>query len=260
MEMKYKLLTLVLFLVVIGWVSPVWAADEALIIATEPPVLTESPAPVPLASGFDPLKYTLGPDDAVDISVMRHPEFSGVYPINAEGKIQYKFVGDMEVVGLTKAQLEQRIRDVLSVYIKDPEVSVTVTEYKSKYFYVLGQVAAPGKYYMRGDTITVREAVFEAGLPRESAAMRKCQLITPSFKVKPKIRPVNLYEILYGGNLKLNINMSPGDIFYVPSTVMAKVISVISPVSTAAGVASAGPESASTARTAADTLSGRPGR
>jgi len=65
--------------------------------------------------GFDPLKYTLGPDDAVEISVMRHPEFSGVYPINKEGKLQYKFVGDIEVNDLTKAQLEQKAIKVTKV-------------------------------------------------------------------------------------------------------------------------------------------------
>ena len=37
---------------------------------------------------FDPMQFTLGPDDTVEISVMRHPEFSGSYPINQEGKLQ----------------------------------------------------------------------------------------------------------------------------------------------------------------------------
>jgi len=49
---------------------------------------------------FDPTKYTLGPDDKIEIAIQRHPEFSGVYPVNLEGKIQYKFVGDIEVSGL----------------------------------------------------------------------------------------------------------------------------------------------------------------
>ncbi len=64
--------------------------------------------PMPNAKYFDPVKYTLGPNDSVEISVMRHPEFSGVFPINLEGKIQYKFVGDMDVTGLTKAEMEKK--------------------------------------------------------------------------------------------------------------------------------------------------------
>jgi polysaccharide export outer membrane protein len=212
----------------------------------------------PRTSNFDPLTYTLGPDDAIEISVMRHPEFSGTYPINQEGKIQYKFVGDMEVNGLTKAELEQRIRDVLSTYVKNPEVNITVTDYRSKYFYVLGEVGTPGKYYMRSETMSVREAVFEAGLPTVSAAMRKCRLISPSFRGNGKVRGVDLYAILYGGNLKKNINMHPGDVLYVPSTVMAKLIRVINPVTTTVGLAASGPDSASTGRTATGTLRGKP--
>ena len=213
----------------------------------------------PLNTGlFDPLKYTLGADDTVEISVMRHPEFSGIYIIDQEGKLQYKFVGDMDVRGLTKAQLEQKIKDALATYINSPEVNVTIIAYRSKVIYVLGEVSAPGKYYMRSETIPVREAVFEAGLPNASAAMRKCQLITPSAKGTPKVKNVNLYSILYGGNLKRNIDMHPGDVLYVPSTIMAKIIKVINPVASTVGIAASGPDSAATGRTAVETLQGRP--
>jgi polysaccharide export outer membrane protein len=232
-------------------------AIEIQLPEAKPAASATSPAK---ASQFDPMTYTLGPDDAIDIAVMRHPEFSGVYPVNQEGKMQYKFVGDMDVNGLTKAELEQRIRDVLSTYVKNPEVNVTVMEYRSKYFYVLGEVGAPGKYYMRSETMPVREAVFEAGLPTVSAAMRKCRLISPSFRGDGKVRSVDLYAILYGGNLKKNINMRPGDVLYVPSTIMAKVIRVINPVASTVGIASSGPTNASSTKTAMDTLSGRPTR
>jgi polysaccharide export outer membrane protein len=204
--------------------------------------------------GFDPLKYTLGPDDAVEIAVMRHPEFSGLYPINQEGKLQYKFVGDIDVTGLTKQQLEQKIKIALSTYVNSPEVNVTVVEYRSKYIYVLGEVGAPGKYYMRSEAIPVREAVFEAGLPTTSAAMRKCRLITPSVGGNPRVREVDLYSILYGGNLKKNITMRPGDVLYVPSTIMAKVIRVINPVASTMGIAGGSVDSAATGKTAAETL------
>ena len=127
-----------------------WAQSDGIprVIETERTVEIQLPSSsdsnvTASTGGFDPLKYTLGPDDAVEISVMCHPEFSGVYPINKEGKLQYKFVGDIEVNGLTKAQLEQKIKDALSVYVHSPEVNVTVTEYRSKVIYIIGEVAAP---------------------------------------------------------------------------------------------------------------------
>ncbi len=204
---------------------------------------------------FDPLKYTLGPDDVVEISVMRHPEFSGIYPVNQEGKLQYKFVGDFEVAGMTKLELEQKIKQIISNYVISPEVNVTVIEYKSKVFYVLGEVGLPGKFFMRSESIPVREAVFMAGLPAQTAAMRKCQIITPDKSGHAKVKKVNLYYVLYSGNLKKNIDMKHGDVLYVPSTVMAKIIRVISPVSSTVGLASSTPASASSGKTAVQTLS-----
>lgn len=202
----------------------------------------------------DPTRYTLGPDDVVEVVVLRHTEFNGVFPVNLEGKIQYKFVGDIEVTGLTKKELEEKVRKTLSAYIINPEVNVTILEYRSKIIYVLGEVGAPGKYYMRSETIPVREAVVQAGLPTLSAAMRRCRLITPTDKGNPKIKDVDLYSLLYGGDLKKNIEMRPGDVLYVPATVMAKVVRIINPVTSAVGVASSGPEGVNSGRAAGQAM------
>ncbi len=190
------------------------------------------------------MKYTLGPDDMIQIDVRRHPEFSGPYTINAESKIEYRFVGDVIVDGLTKVQLQDRLARILSEYIIEPEVNVQITSYLSKVFYVVGEVNRPGKFYMKGNTVTVREALIQAGLPTQSASMRRCRLIAPSAEKKNQYKDVNVYELLYGGDLKENIDIKPGDVLYVPSTIIAKIIRIISPVSNAvseaAGSAAAG--------------------
>lgn len=219
----------------------------------EEPELVKSES-LPINTFSDPTRYTLGPDDVIEILVMRHPEFSGQFPINLEGKIQYKFVGDLEITGLTKKELEQKLKDILANYIIKPEVNVTIIEYRSKVIYVIGEVGTPGKYYMRSETIPVREAVVQAGLPTLSAAMRKCSLITPDKNGNIKKRNVDLYSLLYGGDLSKNIDMHAGDVLYVPATVMAKVIRVINPVTSAVGVASSGPSEASAARTSLESL------
>lgn len=203
---------------------------------------------------FDSVKYTLGPDDVIEVSVMRHPEFSGIFPINSEGKIQYKFVGDIDIKGMTKKQVEEKLTKVLSNYLVGPEVSVTITEFKSKFIFVLGEVGQPGKYYIKSETISVRDAVVNSGLPTHSAAMRKCSLITPDKSGRVRNRAVNIFAILYNGDLRHNIEMKPGEILYVPATVMAKVIRVINPVATTVGLAASPAEDTSAARSAAKAL------
>ena len=198
----------------------------------------------------DPMKYVLGPDDVIQIDVMRHPEFTGIYPVNLEGKIQYKFVGDIEVEGLTKKELEDKIGNIIANFVVSPEINVTVLEYKSKVVYVLGEVAQPGKYYLRSESLPVREAVVQAGLPLQSAAMRKCRIITPAKDGNAKVKSVDLYSVLYGGNLKHNYEMHAGDVLYVPCTVMAKMIRIINPVTATVNGAAAGPTGASSGKSA----------
>ncbi|MFA5262095.1 MAG: polysaccharide biosynthesis/export family protein [Candidatus Omnitrophota bacterium] len=100
-------------------------------------------------------RYTLGPTDVIQVNVMRHPEVSGDYFINQEGKIQYEFVGDIQVTGKTKDEAAKLIAEKLSEYIISPEVSVKITGYNSKVVYVVGEVGRPGKIFMRGDTISI---------------------------------------------------------------------------------------------------------
>ncbi len=128
-------------------------ANELKIVETNNTIEIHTPAVQAAAQSasavnsaqFDPLKYTLGAEDVVEITVMRHPEFSGTYPINQEGKLQYKFVGDIDVVGFTKLQLEQKIKEIISNFVISPEVNVTVIDYKSKFVYMLGESGRPGK-------------------------------------------------------------------------------------------------------------------
>lgn len=254
---KYFVFIFALFLVTArSWAAQENPPEDLKVISDSTELSAEKPEPLTkMASAFvDPIKYTLGPDDVIEISVMRHPEFSGVYPVNLEGKIQYKFVGDIEVSGLNKKELERKIQDAISSFVLSPAVTVTIIEYKSKVIYVLGEVGAPGKYIMRSDSIPVREAVVNAGLPTLAAAMRRCRIITPAKNNKAITKVVDLYSILYGGNLKENIDMHAGDVLYVPSTVMAKIVRVINPVTAAIGVSAAGPSDVNTGKQAVTTL------
>lgn len=197
-------------------------ASKKKVMPLPPAVATIAPS--------EPTRYTVGPDDVIEIVVRRHPEFSGQYPINAEGKIQYKFVGDIEIKGLSKTEVKDKISQILSKFVINPEVDVTILEYRSKVIYVIGEVGGPGKYYMKADQISLREAVVQAGLPTLSAAMRRTQLIRPDKTGKPKILIVDLYALLYEGKLNLDKVMFPGDVLVVPATFFAKVMRIISPV------------------------------
>jgi len=180
-------------------------------------------------------RYTLGANDVIEITVMRHPEVSGQFPINAEGKIQYNFVGDVVVSGITKEDAAKVIADRLAEYIVNPEVTIKIIAYNSKVIYVFGEVGAPGKVFMRGDTITIREALVQSGLPQLTGVLKKSWLITPSESGKVEKKPVNVYALMYEVDLRQNLVMNPGDVLFIPPTTMTKVLRAVTPVTTPVG-------------------------
>ena len=180
-------------------------------------------------------KYTLGADDVIDIVVMRHPEVSGEYIINKEGRIQYEFVGDLTLAGYTKEQAVKVLAKKLSTYILRPEISLKISGYNSKTVYVVGEVAHPGKIPMHGDTITVRYALLEAGLPLITAANDSSSIFTPAATGKVIRKKVNVEALLYKGDLRENYVLHPGDCLYVPATFLAKAMRYISPVTQPVG-------------------------
>lgn len=182
-------------------------------------------------------QYTLGATDEIEIKVMRHPEVSGKYEINQEGKIQYEFIGDVKISGLTKEDAEKMVAEKLAEYIISPEVSIKITGYNSKVVYVVGEVGRPGKIFMRGDTISIREALMAAGLPELTGVTRKSRLITPSDKGKGAVKTVDVYALLYEGDLTQNYTMKPGDVIFIPATFLTKAMRAIQPVAAPIGTA-----------------------
>ncbi len=211
-------------------IPPAVATPASAQISQQQTGTVQLPLSASLLRSSEEVHYTLGPDDVIQIVVQRHPEFSGTYPVNLEGKIQAGLIGDIDVTGYTKKELAEKVAKLISNYVINPDVSITILEYRSKYYLVIGEVNRPGKYFMRAETTTVKDAIVEAGLPMISAAMRKCRLITPAKNGKVKTKSVNIYEILYGGNLRKNIEVHPGDTLYVPATIMAKTFRMISPI------------------------------
>lgn len=157
--------------------APIMAYDPAMPFGSnEQTQEKEKVAPSPAASEQpviigEATPYTLGNGDVLQITVRNQADFSGQFVIGPDGKIQYTFVGDIEATGLTKAQLKEKLIKELDRFVKVPEISIAIITYNSKIVYVLGEVARPGKYPMKGDVISLRDAIVDAGLPTREAAL-----------------------------------------------------------------------------------------
>lgn len=187
--------------------------------------------------------YSLGIDDVITIIVRDQPDFSGRYVVDPDGNIQYNFVGDIKAEGKTKEQLKAEITEKLRRFVRYPEVAVMISEYRSKAVYVLGYVNSPGKYAMKGDRITVKEAIVAAGLPRADASINKVFVIRPSQHTadgKPQQKNVNVKKLLNKGESAEDFILQPGDTVVVNQRWFDKFVNnfsrLVGPVFQAASV------------------------
>ena len=105
----------------------------------------------------------------------------------------------------------------------DEAIEVRVTAFKSKVFYVLGEVARPGaKVYTGRDTVLT--AISQAK-PVVTGWTKRIQVIRPSVdKVNDaKIFEVNWERMVIHGDIRKNVLLQEGDIIYVPPTILAAI-------------------------------------
>src|ERR1019366_1887674 len=82
--------------------------------------------------------YKLGPGARIIIKVFGEEDLSMDVRLNDTGRLNYPFLGDLVVQGLTVAGLEQLItRGLRCSYLRDPTVTVLITEYRP--FFVNGE-------------------------------------------------------------------------------------------------------------------------
>jgi polysaccharide export outer membrane protein len=97
-------------------------------------------------------EYEIGPLDIVHVSVLGQSEMSGDFPVEADGTLNFPFVGHLKASAMTPQELEKKLVVLLSDgYLKKPQVAVTVKEYRSQRIFVTGEVSRPGPYSLHGD-------------------------------------------------------------------------------------------------------------
>jgi len=162
--------------------------------------------------------YRIGVDDTVSINVWRNPELSVNIPVRPDGKISMPLIGDVIAAGLTPEEVAKTIGEKLKNFIRDPNVTLMITELRSHEYLtrlrVTGAVTTPSSFnYRQG--MTVLDAVLAAGSINDFAAPNRTKLYR---RIENETNVVNIYlgDILDKGQLETNIELRPGDIITVP--------------------------------------------
>ena len=141
---------------------------------------------------------------------------SGIYSVSNEGTISFPLIGVIEVEGMTPADLERKLTELLADgYLRSPQVSVFVKELKSKSVAVLGEVRDPGSIAY-SERMTVIDAIARAGGFKEMAR-ENAVTVTRSTADSTKRYTVPVASISKGD--AENFYLRPGDVITVPRRV-----------------------------------------
>ncbi len=155
-------------------------------------------------------EFRIGPWDVLEVSVYGEEDYSGVrVQVTEDGRIKLPLVGEVDVIGLTQSELEEKLNQLFveKDIFQNPSVTVLVVERRSQRVSLLGAVATAGRQELLGRQ-KLLDVVAEAGgfttFDGEITLIREQQ---DPLKISIKD--------LVSGDERFNIPLQPNDIVYV---------------------------------------------
>jgi polysaccharide export outer membrane protein len=211
----------------------------------------------------DATNYVIGPEDVVTVTVFNEPSLSGQFRVENDGEFSFPFLGRVKAGGRTADEVALSIKARLADgYLRHPQVTVGVDQFRSQSVFVLGEVRTPGKYVLTGP-VTLLDALARAGAATNDAGP-EIQILHPKDAVvgsptlpnqrDAEVVTVNMREI-QDGRLSRNVRIRDGDTIFVPkaerffvvgmirnagSYILERNMTVLQAISTAGGVSERG--------------------
>jgi len=185
--------------------------------------------------------YVIGPEDVLLVDVFDVPELSKLsVEVGNDGNISVPLLGNVKAAGLTQHQLRDELADLWGKkYLQNPQVMVTIEQFKSRPVSVVGAVAKPGEYYLTGRR-TLVEVLAMAGGPANlgASAGKEVMIERPQgftdlpqadglTQTAPDKVSVELKKLLYSQNTDLNIEIKPFDIVSVSRAGVIYVVGAV---------------------------------
>lgn len=186
--------------------------------------------------------YVLGPRDSVNVRVLDLDEFDpkslGAIRIDDQGNIRLPLAGRIHASGLTVEQLEKQIAMRLSKEMKDPEVTVSIADYRNHPVSVLGAVKNPGVYQVTGRKTLFEVLSLAGGLNPDASNRIKITrlasegpLALPNGAADPTgqfyIAELNVRDVMEAKIPEVNIEVRQNDVITVPKAELVYVVGAV---------------------------------
>ncbi len=199
-------------------VAAVCLAGVAVAAALSACSAARSYPPAPASIDVPSLRYRIGPLDTLSIVVWRNPELSSTVTVRPDGLIAMPLVEDMQAAGRSPADLSRDIEKALGKYIRDPNVSIVVSNFQGIYadqIRIVGEAAKTQAVPYRLN-MTVLDVMIQVGGITDFADGNGAVLVRGAEGGKQY--GLRLKDLLKRGDISANVAMLPGDIIIVPQS------------------------------------------
>jgi polysaccharide biosynthesis/export protein len=174
-------------------------------------------------SGVSP-GYRVGPRDLLAIRVFEMPDLNTQpqHRVSEDGTISLPPLDDVQVAGLTEAEVAQKIKTLLEAkYAQRATVEVTVQEFRSRPISILGAVKSPGNLPFSGRW-TLLEALTAVGGVDESHGRELYVLRRADNGLSDQVA-ISLDDLLVRADPRVNIPLLANDLINVPAAAQVTI-------------------------------------
>jgi polysaccharide export outer membrane protein len=180
--------------------------------------------------------YLLGLDDQIGIWVAGLDELQGkTVGVDKTGYLSLPLIGRVRAAGLTIERFEQSLVEGYRVYIREPQIAVSLIESRSQPISIVGAVASPGAYQLHGGRTLLEMITKAGGLKNNAASFVKIMRPVASGPIALEganqdasgqfyCGEVNIKALMASASSKENIVLQPHDIVTVPEAQMVYVV------------------------------------
>jgi len=222
MSLLFRVSTTVLFLL-LAVAFP--AAEQNKTVATN-----SSSSNVPATRTTGPVgfsqrnpRYKVQDGDTLELDFPFTPEMNETVTVQPDGYINLRGgLKDMHVEGKTTKEIQQSVAANYASTLHDPVVNVLLKTFVNPYFVAYGEVGKPGKYDLHGDT-TVAQAIATAGGFTSDAKHSQVLLFRRISDQWVSAQKVDVKHMLKSGDTGEDPHLQPGDMLYVPKSLISKM-------------------------------------
>ena len=156
--------------------------------------------------------YQVGIEDVLQIFVWDEPNLTMDVMVRPDGMITLPLIDDIQVLGLTTAEIRDVITTRLSETINNPTVTVILAQYNSFRVFILGEVATQGEMVFRQPTRFLQALAKAGGISEYS---KKDAVILRSVNGSDWRMPVDLKKLLTGSSAVQDPYLQPNDTIIV---------------------------------------------